>query len=138
MKKVFSIMLVFALVAGTINSAMAQNGDKEKAKNNAVKVEKFEAGKTLGESEIGFLHAIASDGKARGAEDKSWAKVGEKTYKAGMKLSADDAKELNKEVATWRGKNKPEKDGNHRGAGDCYYYCYYDYYGNYVCYWYCD
>lgn len=133
------MLLMFALVAGNFGTAMAQNGDKEKAKNDAVKVEKFAAGKTLGEAEIGFLNAINSDGnKARGAESKTEVKLGDKTYKSGQKLTADDAKDLNSKVAAYRGAHKPEKDGAHRGAGDCYYYCYYDYYGNYVCYWYCD
>ncbi len=137
--RIAGMLFLLTVVAGAFNTSAAQNTDKEKAKTDAKEVSKFKAGKALDANDIGFLNAINANGsKSRGAESKTEVKVGDKTYKVGDKLTADDAKSLSEKISAFRTANKPEKVAGARGAGDCYYYCYYDYYGNYICYWYCE
>lgn len=140
--KLTTPVVMMAVAVFTFQTAAAQSAtDKGNTKNEAKEISKFEKGKIIGTNDLSFLEMLALDGaiKSRGkVEAKKEVTLNGKTFKAGEKLSEEDAALVNKAVAEFNKKHKPAKaEGKARGAADCYYYCYYDYYGNYVCYWYC-
>jgi hypothetical protein len=135
-------MMKYLLVAGAFlftTAAFAQDA-KAKAKEGAKEVSKFEAGKKLTAEDLGFLDLVynSEGGKSRGKNAE--INVAGHHLHADHALTETEATEINKKIADYKTANKPEKKeggSKSRGAGDCYYYCYYDAYGNYICYWYC-
>ena len=142
MKFVSSVMLS-AFMLATVTTALAQNAPTGKPKENGSKgISKFEAGKKLTADDLGFLDLIynSEGGKSRGKNAE--INVAGHHVHAEHVLSEAEAKEISKKIADYAAANKPvpmkADDVKSRGAqGDCYYYCYYDAYGNYICYWYC-
>lgn len=141
--KITTLVLLLAAVGCTFKTVSAQSdADKGKAKKDAKEITKFAANKILGDNDLSFIDMLtvkdAAVSRGKG-EAKTEVTLKGKTFKAGEKLSEADAATINKAIAEYNKTHKPAKaEGKSRGAGDCYYYCYYDYYGNYICYWYCD
>lgn len=140
--RILAASLMVIGLAVVSNQAVAQKADKDKAMNSATKVDKFTAGKTLGANDVGFLNMVAETkmDKSRGKEAPKDVMMGSKKYSVGDKLTADDVSTINKAVAEYSKKHKDnvsKDEKKSRGSDTCYYYCYYDAYGNYVCYWYC-
>lgn len=134
MKRMKLLLMAGAFMMAT--GAFAQEADKTKAKEKATEVSKFEAGKKLTAADLGFLDLVynSEGGKSRGKNAE--INIAGHHAHADHALTAVEAEEVNKKIADYTTANKPEK-GKSRGAGDCYYYCYYNAYGDYICYWYC-
>lgn len=129
----FSLLLMLVAVATMFaTTTVKAEGD---GKKDATKVSKIEAGTTLGDKEVGLLNVVANgpDVKSRGAAKE--VTLNKVTYKAGQKLTKEEAEAINKAVAEYY-KGHKEPDAKTRGAVCYYYYC--DYYGNcYYVYYYC-
>ncbi len=141
--KITTLVLMLAAVGCSFKTASAQSdANKDEAKKGAKEITKFAANKILGDNDLSFIDMLsvkdATMSRGKGEAKKEVTLKG-KTFTAGEKLSEEDAAIINKAIAEYNKTNKPTKaEGKSRGSADCYYYCYYDYYGNYVCYWYCD
>lgn len=134
-----SIVLLIAFFTVLSLSANAQDKDKKKVTKNPTKVSRFEEGRTLSESDLGFLNAVVADkkGKSRGAATEA-VTIDNSTYKVGQVLNADDAAKIAKAIAD--SKNSKKVKNKDKSRGDCNLWCYYylqDAYGYWYYYYYC-
>lgn len=130
------LITVFSLTSGNL---FAQNKNKAAAKKNPTKVENFAEGRTLTESDLGFLNAVtaAKGSKSRGAASAD-VTIDNTTYKVGQTLTTDDANNISKAIAD--SKNAKKVANKDKSRGDCNLWCYYllqDSYGNWYYYYYC-
>jgi hypothetical protein len=141
--KFSSMVMLVSLFMMSANFVKAQGADKDKAKSGATKISRFEAGRTLSEADLSFLKMVNGEtGKDRGKSDSKEVVINKKKYSTGQKITKEDAAAISQKITAYGKAHKAEKatdngaNGKSRGS-DCYYYCYYDAYGNYICYWYC-
>ncbi|MFM9946039.1 MAG: hypothetical protein ACKVQB_12495 [Bacteroidia bacterium] len=141
MKKIKFLNLVVLVTVFTVfsNNLFAQNKDQASAKKNPTKVDNFAEGRTLTESDLGFLNAVKSTKgvKSRGAASAD-VTIDNTSFKVGQVLTADDVAKISKAIAD--SKNSTKAKNKDKSRGDCNYVCYYllqDSYGNWYYYYYC-
>jgi hypothetical protein len=107
--------------------------------NEGKKIGSFDEGHSLSNDDIGFIDLAinGTDSKHRGAPSAKDVTVAKKTFKAGDKITKEDAKLITDAIKAYTEKNKDvvTKDAKDSGSKSRDYYCYY-YYGGYY-YWYC-
>lgn len=129
MKKLNSVIV---LLLAVFTVAFAQN-DK---KFNETKVSKFEAGTTLSKADVSFIDLVSGGdaSKSRGDGVKE-AKLGDKVFKEGQKLTNEDIETIKKFAKKYAGANKEnvtkEAKKEATKTRGCYYYCYYYYWNGY-------
>ena len=127
------LMGAFFFFSGNL---FAQYKDKASAMKNPTKVDNFSEGRTLTDSDLGFLNSLSGK-KSRGAATAD-VTIGGSTYKVGQTLTKEDAANISSAIAS--SKNAKKVKNKDKSRGDCNLWCYYllqDSYGNWYYYYYC-